>query len=305
MSKPSSKPADARAGAERRAPSPLPPVEAGTAGSLPLDPPETAISSSARVRLLQSLRDLWTYRDLFGAFVARDLKVRYKQTALGVIWVILQPLLTGGLLSVIFRRLGAGVDASALAFMGALVPWTSFATAVQNASTSMELNANMINKVYFPRLIVPGAYVCGSVVDFVLSFAALLVIAAVSGAFTPWLLVLMPLLLFIQLTAALGLGFFFGALNAQYHDVKYVVPFLLQIGMLATVLQPLRAWSPEVSQILALNPMAAVVETYRDLLSGYALDWPLIAQGAAIGVAFLLGGLWFFRAREARLMDIL
>src|SRR5437867_4264010 len=127
--------------------------------------PETIITSDARVRLIQTFRDLWAYRDLFWAFVGRDIKVRYKQTALGVIWIILQPLMTAGLFSVIFSQLGIMRDSNhldrLLFFMAGLIPWTAFASGVQNASLSLESNAHLITKVYFPRMIVPGAFILG------------------------------------------------------------------------------------------------------------------------------------------------
>jgi lipopolysaccharide transport system permease protein len=235
--------------------------------------------------------------------------VRYKQTALGVIWVLLQPLVASGVFAVVLRTLGAQKDVrpidSLIFFMAALAPWSSFAMAVQNAAMSMEMNANMISKVYFPRMVIPGAYVCGAALDFLIAFAALFGIAAFAGAFRPALIAAMPLLLVVQMMAAMGLGLFFGALNAQYHDVKYVVPFLLQIGMFVSAFITLEGRSPVVRRILSLNPMASVIETYRALLAGRGVNYALLGEGAGIALFLFVGGLLFFRAREAKLVDIL
>lgn len=270
---------------------------------------ETVVTTHQGVRFFQSLRDLWLYRDLFHAFVVRDLKVRYKQTALGVVWVVLQPLLTGGLLAIVFSRLGVAREEGAVSpllfFMAGLVPWNSFASALQNASTGMEANAHLITKVYFPRLVIPGAAVCGSILDFLVAFPILVAVAWYSGRMSASLLVWMPLLLAFQSIAACGFGFFLGALNAQYRDVKYAIPFLLQIGMLLTVLLPLSSWPANASAVLSFNPMAVVIESYRSILSGVPLDPSLLLQGAGMSLALFAGGLWFFRAREARMVDIL
>lgn len=271
--------------------------------------PETVISSDARVRFIQSIRDLWIYRDLFVAFVIRDLKVRYKQTALGVIWVILQPLLAGGLFAMIFQgfthRANQGFLANMLVAMAALVPWTSFASAVQNGAMSMEANAGMISKVYFPRMVIPGAFVCGAALDFLIAFTAFLLIAIFAGQFSFWLLILMPFFLLIQMMAAMGIGLFFGALNAQYHDVKYMVPFILQMGMLVSVLVDLANHGRLAQHLLSINPVAPLIYGYQRALLGQTIDLALIAQAALISICFLAGGIWFFRAREAKLVDIL
>jgi lipopolysaccharide transport system permease protein len=271
--------------------------------------PETVISSRPSLRMAQTLRDLVAYRELFRAFVARDLKVRYKQTALGVIWVVLQPLLASGIFALVFRRLGAMSDTTAIDalvfFMAGLVPWNTFQMAVNSASASMETSANLVSKVYFPRLIVPGAYVVGSVVDFAIGAVVLVALGLWAGLPVWWLVLGVPVFLPIQLATAAGLGLFFAALNAQYRDIKYAVPFLLTIGMFVTVLVPLEKWGPWGSAVLGLNPMAAVVEGYRALLAGALPDVALTVRGALIGAGLLVGGLYFFRAREARLVDIL
>ncbi len=299
--------ADAGASAEAREPAapPCPAPEAVETG----DPPETVVTADAGARLLQTVRDLWRYRDLFWAFVLRDVKVRYKQTFLGVVWIVLQPLVAGGLFGFIFMRLGfmaeAGAVEAVLFFVAGLAPWTSFASAVQNASLSMETHAHLITKVYFPRMAIPAAYVLGATLDYAISFAVLLALAAAAGKLGWGLVLAGPLLLTLQMGFALGVGLFFGALNAQYRDVKYAIPFLLQVGMLLTVLLPLDQWPGPVSSLLAYNPMGAVVETYRALLNAEAVPGTLLLKGTLVALVGLLGGAWFFARREARMADIL
>jgi len=281
---------------------------------------ETIISSNPRVRFVQTIRDAWHYRELFAAFISRDVKVRYKQTALGVIWVILQPLLAGAVFAAVFGALtGRFSGAEGLLFyMAGLVPWTAFQTGVLMAAASMEANANLVSKVYFPRVVMPGAHAIGAMLDFAIGFVVVLAVALLFGAVNPLLFAFLPLLLAIQLSAAWGIGLFFAALNAQYRDVKYALPFAMQILMMITVLVPLADWSKLLSKnqalahyadwlpaLLGLNPLAGVIETYRALLIGGPIDALLLVKSSVMALILLLAGLQFFSARERRLVDIL
>ncbi|MDX1972291.1 MAG: ABC transporter permease [Candidatus Sumerlaeia bacterium] len=297
---------------------------------MPASPPdtfaETVISSHPRAQVLQTLRDLWEYRELFWAFLVRNLRVRYKQTALGVIWVVLQPLITGVVFSLIFGLVrGQFVDlGSVLFFMAALVPWTAFQNGVQMAALSLEQNANLVSKVFFPRVVVPASQVLSTMVDFLISFAALWVLLLVSQQLNPlgaplYLLVLLPLLLALQLLPTLGLGLMLSILNAQYRDIKYVIPFVLQVGLFLTVLIPLNEATTEglartlgstdlasiVVALLELNPMAGVVESYRAVVQGEPLPWFLLAKGAVISTVLMILGWWTFSSREQLLVDVL
>jgi lipopolysaccharide transport system permease protein len=269
----------------------------------------TVISAERHERLRQFLRDLWEYRELFLTFLVRDLKVRYKQTALGVIWVILQPLFLMGAFSLIFgkvARMPSDGLPYALFYLGALVPWNTFATAVSQSALSMEANAQLISKVYFPRLVVPGAIVFGSFVDFLIGWTVLNILAAGMGYWDWRLPALTPVLLLIQGCTALGVGLVLAALNAQYRDVKHAIGFLVQVLMLATpVIYPASRLPAVVQDWLFLNPMAVVVTTYRAILKSAPVGGgPLLLAGLAAAV-YLVGGLWFFRRREQRLADIL
>ncbi|MCX7826257.1 MAG: ABC transporter permease [Verrucomicrobiae bacterium] len=269
----------------------------------------TIISADQRERLRQFLRDLWDYRELFWTFVERDIKVRYKQTALGVIWVILQPLLMSGAFALIFGKI-ARMPTDGLPillfYLAATVPWNTFATTVSQSAMSMEANAGLITKIYFPRVVIPGAIVFGSLLDFTIGWALLNGLALWMGHWRWQMVALTPLLLLIQSCAALGVGLALGALNAQYRDVKHAVPFLMQVLMLATpVIYPASRLPEVVQRVLFLNPMAGVVTAYRSLLETGAMDTALVLNSLAIGILLLAAGLWFFRSREARMADIL
>ena len=269
----------------------------------------TVISAERHERIRQFLRDLWDYRELFWTFVERDVKVRYKQTALGVIWVVLQPLFMMGAFSIIFGKIAKmptdGLPLP-LFYLAALVPWNTFATALSQSALSMESNAQLISKVYFPRVVVPGGIICGSFVDFAIGWTLLNGAAIWLGHWHWQLVALTPLLLLMQGATALGVGLVLAMLNAQYRDVKHAVGFVVQIFMLATpVTYPLSKLPIWAQHWIFLNPMAVVVTTYRAMLQNIPVDWALIGLALITAVAYLAGGVWFFRRREAYLADVL
>ena len=267
------------------------------------------ISAERHERLRQFFKDIWDYRELFWTFVERDIKVRYKQTALGVTWVILQPLFIMGAFSLIFGKIARMPTDGlpyALFYLAALVPWNTFATALSQSALSLESNAALISKVYFPRVVVPGGIVCGSFLDFAFGWIVLNVMAAWLG-YWHWQLVAMTLpLLIIQTCTVLGLGLVLAALNAQYRDVKHAIGFLIQVFMLATpVIYPASRLPDWTQNWLFLNPMAVVITTYRAALQNVPFEWPSITLALLTSAFYLAGGTWFFRKREQRLADIL
>lgn len=269
----------------------------------------TVISAEPREQTRQLLRDLWAYRELFLTFLQRDLKVRYKQTALGVVWVILQPLIATGAYALIFGKI-ARMPTDGLPYIlfyfAATVPWNAFTREISGCAQSLESNAHLITKVYFPRLIVPAAIICASFVDFAIGWVLLNVAALWMGAWHWQLPALTPVLLLTQWLTSLGAGLFLAALNAQYRDVKYTVGFLLQVWMLASpVIYPLSGLPAWAQQLAFLNPMAAVIETYRACFRGSGIPTVLLLQSLAMGGIYFTLGLWFFRKRETRLIDIL
>jgi lipopolysaccharide transport system permease protein len=267
------------------------------------------ISAERHERIRQFLKDLWDYRELFWTLVERDIKVRYKQTALGVIWVILQPLFVAGAFSMIFGKIARMPTDGlpyALFYLSALVAWNTFATSLSLCAVSMETNAGLISKIYFPRIIAPGAIVLGSLLDFAIGWVLLNIVAAGWGYWHWQLVALTPLLLLIQAATALGIGAGLAALNAQYRDVKHTVSFLIQVFMLATpVIYPASRLPAIVQKWLFLNPMAGVVTTYRACVQGSTLNWQLIVLSLVASMAYLSAGFWLFRKLEARLADIL
>lgn len=271
--------------------------------------PTTVISAERHERILQFLKDLWDYRELFLTFVERDIKVRYKQTILGVTWVIVQPLFMVGAFSLIFGRI-ARMPTDGLPYtvfyIAAIVPWNIFAHALQQAALSMEANAHLISKVYFPRVVVPGGIVCGSFVDFSIGFCLMNALAVYLGCWDWRILPLAPLLLLIQGLTAFGIGLALAILNAQYRDVKHAIGFLVQVFMLLTpVIYPLSRLPQWAQDWAFLNPMAVVVTTYRDILKGAAIDWVALFAALIVCILYLTLGIWFFRKREARLADVL
>jgi len=269
----------------------------------------TIISAERHERIRQFMRDLWDYRELFWTFVERDVKVRYKQTALGVVWVILQPLFMMGAFSIIFGKIAKMPTDDLplpLFYLAALVPWNTFATALSQSALSMESNAQLISKVYFPRVVVPGGIICGSFVDFAIGWTLLNGVAIWLGHWHWQLVALTPLLLFMQGSTAFGVGLVLAMLNAQYRDVKHAVGFVVQIFMLATpVIYPLSKLPLWAQHWAFFNPMAVVVTTYRSILQNRPVDWQFVGLALVVALAYLTGGLWFFRRREVYLADIL
>jgi lipopolysaccharide transport system permease protein len=255
------------------------------------------------------LRDLWDYRELLYFLTWRDIKVRYKQTALGAAWAVIQPFFTMVVFSVFFGRLAKlpseGVPYPVFTYC-ALVPWTYFATALTQSSNSLVDQARLITKVYFPRLLVPAAAVVGGLVDLGISFLVLLAMLLYYGIVPGPAVLLLPLFALLAALTALATGLWLSALNVQYRDVRYTIPFLVPFWLFVTpvaytaTLVPER-WRP----LYALNPMTGVVEGFRWALLGRR-DAPgamLIVSVASV-LLLLIGGLFYFRRMERRFADV-
>ena len=254
------------------------------------------------------LAEVWEYRELLYFFVWRDVKIRYKQTAIGVVWVVLQPLLTMGVFTLFFGRL-AKLPSDGLPYpvfyFSALVAWTYFATALLSCTNVVVENQRVITKVYFPRLILPLSAVVSGLVDFGIG---LVVLAMVTGAygFRPTAALLwLPALILLAVLTALGVGLWMAALNALYRDVRYVVPFLIQFWMFASpVAYPSSLVPIRWRWLYGLNPMAGVIDGFRWAITGHgqAPGLLLLASSGMVAVV-LVGGLFFFQRMEGTVAD--
>ncbi len=255
------------------------------------------------------LGDLWAYRELLYFLVWRDVKVRYKQTALGALWAIIQPFFTMVVFSVVFGHFGKipsdGIPYPVFSFCG-LLPWQLFAHALTQSGNSLVASQNLITKVYFPRLVIPLAAVLGGVVDFAVAFVVLIVMMLYYGTLPTLAIVTLPLFLVFILATAFAVGLWLSALNVQFRDVRYVLPFLAQFWLFATpVAYPASLLPARWRGLLALNPMTGVVEGFRWALLGTARPPALIvAVSATIVVVLLAGGLFYFRRMERTFADL-
>jgi lipopolysaccharide transport system permease protein len=254
------------------------------------------------------LGELWEYRELLLFLAWRDIKVRYKQTALGAAWAIIQPFFTMVVFSLFFGKLANipsdGVPYPVFAY-AALVPWTFFANGVTQSADSLVGSANLLRKVYFPRLAIPIASVLAGVIDFVIAFTVLLILMAVYGVVPTANVLWLPFLLVLALVTALGVGLWLSALNVEFRDVRYVVPFLIQFWLFATpIAYPSSLLSEPWRTIYGLNPMAGVVEGFRWALIGTnTAPGPIIAVSSVAALAMLVGGAYYFRRMEATFAD--
>jgi len=256
-----------------------------------------------------NLKEVLEYRELLYFFVWRDLKVRYKQTILGALWAILQPLITMLVFSVFFGRLAKmpsdGVPYPLFSF-AALVPWTFFATGLSQSSNSLVSGANMLRKIYFPRLVMPTASVLAGVVDFGLAFLVLVGMMFFYG-FTPSAaVVILPALLLLTVITSLGAGILLSALNVQFRDVRYIIPFLVQIWLLATPIAYSSNLLPDRWRTLyAINPMVGVVEGFRWALLGTGTaPGPMLLASSVAALLLLVSGIFVFRRMERNFADV-
>jgi len=282
-----------------RVAAPLAP-HAATSGTIRIEPP----SGWFELRL----EELWEYRELLYFFVWRDVKIRYKQTAIGILWVVIQPLLTMLVASLFFGRL-AKLPSQGLPYpvfcFAALVPWTYFSAALLSATSVMVDNQRVITKVYFPRLILPFSAVLSGLVDLAIGLVVLLIFAFAFGIRPTVTVLLVPLFILLAVLTALGVGLWLSALNALYRDVKYVTPFLVQFWTLASPVYYSSNMVPERYRwIYGLNPMAGVIDGFRWALTGtgHPPSSSLFASTTMV-LLLVLGGLVFFNRMEGSIAD--
>ncbi len=257
-------------------------------------------------------RDLWRYRELFQVLAARDVAVRYKQTVIGIVWAVLRPFLTMLIFTVIFSRIAKlpseGEAPYALMVLAGLLPWTFFSTALGDASISLVTNANLISKVYFPRLIIPTATIVVSFVDLMISFI-ILIAMMVWYRFAPTVNILaLPLFVVLGFLTSLGPGLWITALNVKYRDFRYVIPFLLQFGLYVSPVGFSSTAVPEQWRLLySLNPMVGVIDGFRWCILGgnSQIYWPSLVSTIVITIFFLWLGVRQFRKMEKTFADLI
>lgn len=307
------------------------------------DPPITTeiVGGPIRSWRLSNLRELWAYRELLFFLTWRDVKIRYKQTILGVLWAILQPVLMMVVFTVVFGRMAkvptGNVPYPIFVYAG-LLPWTFFSRALQAASESVVKSEKLVTKIYFPRIAIPIASVGAALVDLAIAFLVLFGLMIYYDVSATWSLLLIPPLCILTTCAALGFGSLLAALNVAYRDVRYVVPYFIQIWLFATPsvymevdasaksAEPAAATavvssSSEantvqqtedrgsdtlriVERVLGYNPMTGLIDFFRDVVLGKSLAWGQLAYSAALIVVFLVGGVWYFQRLQASFADI-
>ncbi|HYD91174.1 MAG TPA: ABC transporter permease [Flavobacterium sp.] len=255
--------------------------------------------------------DIWRYRDLFFFLVWRDILVRYKQTVIGVAWVVIRPIMTMLVFTLVFGKLAKlpsdGVPYSLMVFSG-MLPWFFFATALAESSNSMVTNSNLLSKVYFPRIIVPTSAIIVCLVDFFLSFLVLVPFMLYYGLFPGWKIVTIPFFLLIAVMATLGFGLWLSALNIKYRDFRFILPFIVQIGLYISPVGFSSNIVPEKWRLIySLNPMVGVIDGFRWALLGgnFKIHLPGLYASIVLTLIVFITGLSYFRRTERNFADLL
>ncbi len=256
-----------------------------------------------------AVRECWKYRELFYFLALREIKLRYKQTVLGVTWAVLQPLLTVFVFTLLFGKLSKmpsdGIPYP-LFYFAALLPWMYFSTTLSNAGNSLVTNASLITKVYFPRIILPSSMAISGLVDFGIGCILLLGTTAYYGVTPGWKLLMWPILVVPLVTLALGVSMILAALNVRYRDVKYAMPFLIQLWLFVTpVIYPTSIIPERYRFLLALNPLAGIIDGFRASLAPVKpIDWRLLAVSSILTLAVFATAAVYFRKTERSFADI-
>jgi len=270
--------------------------------------PLVVIQPSNRWSIL-SFKDIWAYRELLFFLTWRDVKVRYKQTALGAAWAILQPLFMMIIFTIFFGRL-AGVASAGIPYplfaLAGLVPWTFFSNAITASGNSLVGSANLITKVYFPRLIVPAAAMLAGLVDFLLAFMLLVLLMFYYRVTLTAQILFLPVLVILTALFSLGVGTWMSALNVKYRDVRFALPFLIQLWLfVSSVIVPSSSLPQKWRWLLMLNPMSGIIEGYRSALFGLPFDWPALGTASVLTIVALIYAIYAFGRVERSFADII
>lgn len=255
-------------------------------------------------------QELWRYRDLLGFLASRDIKVRYKQTVLGVAWALIQPIVTTGIFSFVFGKL-AGMSSGGVPYpllvLAGLLPWQLFSAALAGSSASLISNGHLISKVYFPRLIIPLCSLSVAVVDFLVVLVLYLGVSLWFGRVPSWHWALLPVFIIVALALAFGAGLWFTALTVKYRDFKYIVPFMIQIGVFLSPIGYSMSVVPTWRYLLELNPISGVIDAFRWCLlsDGQPFDFPGLLCTLALSAILGVTGIWYFRKMEQTFADVI
>lgn len=254
------------------------------------------------------LRNLWSYHELLYFFIWRDVKVRYKQTALGVTWIFFQPLITTLVFTILLGKLARipsdNIPYPLFAYSG-LLPWTFFSSAVTNTGGSLVSNANLITKVYFPRMIIPAAAVGARLVDLAIGFVMLAVMMLYYGSAPTWRLLVLPLPVILLTLLSLAIGMWMSALNVKYRDIGALLPTVIQLWMyVSPVVYPVSLAPASWQWLYSLNPLTGILKAFRSSVLGLAFDWPALAISAALTLILLVYSAFAFRRMERQFADI-
>ncbi len=269
----------------------------------------TTVKAGDSLSAVSLLSELWQYRSLVWAFSARDLKVRYFQTIFGPLWVLFTPLITVGVMTFIFGLMikVPSDDLPYLMFyLVAIVPWYSFISVLSLTISSLESNSGLINKIYFPRLVIGASYALNGSVDFLVGYAVILAFAAYFSLLSFTFILLMPLLLFIQMAWALGIGLLLAPYNSRYRDVKHIIPLFIQFYYFANpIMYPVSVAPKWALWLFNINPFAIVIATYRSLLNGHSVNWLLLSYAFLSATLFLAWGAFVFMRKGQDLVDVI
>lgn len=255
-------------------------------------------------------RDLWRYRELLGFLAWRDIKVRYKQAALGAAWSLIQPIITMVIFTFVFGRLAKMPDGGVpypLLVLAGLLPWQLFSTALSGASGSVVGNSHLISKVYFPRLVVPISAIGVALIDFLIVLSLFLAVSLWFGFVPTWHWLVLPVFVLFALLLALGAGLWLTSLTVKFRDFKFIVPFLLQVGVFVSPVGFRTDFFPSWRGLLALNPLTGVIDGFRWCLLGgnQTVDARSMISALIVNAALLLGGIWYFRKTERQFADVI
>lgn len=271
---------------------------------------KTAVIRPTRGLRHIDLKEIWRHREILYFLTWRDIKIRYKETLVGVLWAVIQPVLTMAVFSLFFGRLAkvpsGGLPYPLFVYAG-LLPWTYFSQALTRSSESVVENANMIRKVYFPRVIIPVSASFSALIDFLIASAVFFLLMLYYGFSPVKAMILFPALLLFTFLCSAGIGLWLASLNVMYRDVRHAIPFFIKLGLFVTpVIYPASMLPKEINWILYLNPMAGVIETFR---ASILADRPVLVPGFGLSVAvtifFFITGLYFFRKTEKDFADII